>query len=83
MNREQRVMSFIHDYLSEITFRDDKAILEEQRVSGINSEALILGETLSHANLDLLHHSVKKLCCSDLIFQGRRDLKVCKKSLRY
>ena len=83
MNREQRVMSFLHDYLPEITFQDEKAILEEQRVSSINSEALILGETLSHANLDLLHHSVKKLSFSDLIFQGRRDLKVGKKSLRY
>ena len=59
MNREQRVMSFFHDHLPEITFRDDKAILEKQRVPGINSETLLLGMTLSHTNLDLLHHSVK------------------------
>ena len=72
-------MSFFHDYLSEITFRNDKTILKEQRVSGINTEALIFGKTLCHANLDFLHHCIKKLCCSDLIFQGRKDLKICKK----
>ncbi len=53
MNRKQRIMSFFHDHLPEITFRDDKAILEKQCVPGINSETLILGETLSHASLDL------------------------------
>ena len=59
MNREQRVMSFLHDHLPEITFRDDKAILKKQRVPGIHSETLILGKALSHTNLDLLHHSIK------------------------
>src|SRR6187401_3652589 len=82
MYREERVMCFVHYELFEITFGNHNSVLKEQSVSVINAIALLLGSTLSNTMFHLLHHSITELGLTDLIFQGRSDLKVGKKSLR-
>ena len=75
-------MSLVHNDFMKVTFRHNNAILEEESILVIKAIALVLGLTLSNPNLHLLHHSIKKLSLTNLIFQSRRDLEVGKESLK-
>ena len=75
---EERIVSLIHDHFMKFTFGHDNTILEEESILVIKAVALVLGLTLLH----LLHHSIKKLSLANLVFQGRRDLKVGEETLR-
>ena len=75
-------MSLVHDNLTKITFGNNNTILEEESILVIKAVALVLGLTLGNPNLHLLHHSIKKLSLTNLIFQGMRDLKVGEETLR-
>ena len=75
-------MCFVHYELPEITFGNHNYVLKEQSVCNINAIALVLGSTLSNSMFHFLHHSITELGLTDLIFQGRSNLKVGKKSLR-
>ena len=46
MYREKGIMGFIHDNFPELPFRNDKALLDEQGISVINTEALIFPNAL-------------------------------------
>lgn len=76
-------MGFIQDYFRELSFQNHKVVLEERGISSINTKALIFQNALCQANLNFLHHRIKKLSLSDLVFQGRRNLDISKKSLKY
>ena len=65
---EERVVSLVHDHLTEFTFGHNNSILEEESVLVIKSVALVLGLTLCNTNLHLLHHSIKKLGLANLVF---------------
>ena len=82
MYREEGVVCFVHYELPEITFGNHNSVLREQSVSVINAISLVLGSTLNNTMFHLLHHSITELGLTDLIFQGRSNLKVGKKSLR-
>ena len=75
-------MSLIHNDFTKVTFRHNNVILEEESIVVIKAIALVLGLTLGNPNLHLLHHSIKKLGLANLVFQGRRDLKVGEETLR-
>ena len=79
---EERILSLVHDYFTKVTFWHNNTILEEESMLVIKAVALVLGLTLGNPNLHLLHHSVKKPSLANLIFQGRRDLKVGEETLR-
>ena len=75
-------MSLVHNDFTKVTFRHNNAILEEESILVIKAVALVLGLALGNPNLHLLHHSIKKLSLTNLVFQGRRDLKVGEETLR-
>ena len=75
-------MSLVHNDFTEVTFRYNNEILEEESILVIKAIALVLGLTLGNPNLHLFHHSIKKLGLANLVFQGRRDLKVGEETLR-
>ena len=75
-------MSFIKNDLPEIALWNHKTVLKEQSAFIIDMKALILRKTLLDTNLHFLHHSIKKLSLVNLIFQGWRDFKLCKETLR-
>ena len=82
MNGKERVMSFFHYELPEITFGNNESVLEEQGISLIKTEALIFWSALCNPMFHLLHHGITELGLTDLIFQGRSNLEICKKTLR-
>src|SRR6187401_1668721 len=82
MNGKERIMCFFHYELLEITFGNNESVLEEQGISLINTEALVFRNALSNSMFHLLHHGIIELSLTDLIFQGRSNLKICKKTLR-
>src|SRR6187399_860759 len=75
-------MCFVHYELPEITLGNHKYVLKEQGVFLINAIALIFGSALCNTMFHFLHHSITELGLMDLIFQGRSNLKICKKALR-
>ena len=75
-------MSLVHDHFTKVTFGHNNTILEEESILVIKAVALVLGLTLGNPNLHLFHHSIKKLGLANLVFQGRRDLKVGEETLR-
>ena len=75
-------MSLVHDHFTEVTFGYNNTILEEVCVLVIKEVALVLGLTRGNTNLHLFHHSIKELGLENLVFQGRRDLKVGEETLR-
>src|SRR3954467_1807229 len=75
-------MSFIKNDLPEITFQNDQTVLKEQSAFIIDMKALVLRNTLFETNLHFLHHCIKKLSLVNLIFEGWRNFKICKKALR-
>src|SRR6187399_1243022 len=75
-------MCFVHYELPEITLGNHNPVLKEQGVFLINAIALVLGSTFSNTMFHFLHHSITELGLTDLIFQGRSHLKICKKALR-
>ena len=79
---EERIVSLVHDHFTEVTFGYNNTILEEESVLVIKAVALVLGLTLGNPNLHLFHHNIKKLGLANLVFQGRRDLKVGEETLR-
>src|SRR6187399_1755760 len=82
MNGKERIMCFVHYELPEITFGNHKSVLKEQGISLINAIALVFRSTLCNTMFHFLHHSIAELGLTDLIFQGRSNLKICKKTLR-
>src|SRR6187401_18974 len=82
MNREEGVMCFVHYELPKITLGNHKFVLQEQGVFLINTIALVFGSTLCNTMFHFLHHGITELGLTDLIFQGRSDLKICKKASR-
>src|SRR6187401_2944804 len=75
-------MCFFHSELPELTFGNDESVLKEQGISLIKAIALVFRITLCNTMFHFLHHGITELGLTDLIFQGRSDLKICKKTLR-
>src|SRR6187401_3112858 len=75
-------MCFFHSELPEITFGNNESVLEEHGISLINTIALVFRSALCNTMFHLLHHGITELGLTDLIFQGRSNLKICKKALR-
>src|SRR3954463_263357 len=82
INRQKRIMRFVHNDFTKITLWNHDPVLEEKSISVINSIALVLGNALVNTTLHLLHHGVKELRRATLIFQSRRDDEVGKETLR-
>src|SRR6187401_1809106 len=74
-------MCFFHSELPELTFGNNESVLEEQGISLINTIALVFRSALCNTMFHLLHHGIPELGLTDLIFQGRSDFKICKKTL--
>ena len=75
-------MSLVHNEFTKVTLRKNNAILEEKSIFVIKAIALVLGLALGNPIFHLLHHGIKKLCLTNLIFQSRRDYEVGQKALR-
>ena len=75
-------MSLVYNDFTKVTFRHNNTILEEESILVIKAIALVLGLALGNPYLHLLHHGIKKLSLANLLFQGRRDLKVGEETLR-
>src|SRR4051812_17912456 len=75
-------MSFIKNDLPEITFWNHETVLKEHSAFIIDMKARVLRDILFETNLQFLHHCIKKLSLVNLIFEGWRNFKICKKPLR-
>src|SRR3954464_13799301 len=82
MNRQKRIVRFVHNDFTKITLWNHNPVLEKKSISVINSIALVFGDALVNTTFHLLHHGIQQLCLTNLIFQGRRDDEVGKKTLR-
>src|SRR3954471_513715 len=82
MNRQERIVRFVHNDFTEITLWNHNPVLEEKSISVINSIALVFGNALVNTTFHLLHHGIQQLCLTNLIFQSRRDYEVGQETLR-
>src|SRR3954465_7863349 len=82
MNRQERVVRFVHNDFTKITLWNHDPVPEEKSISVINSIALVFGDALFNTMFHLLHHGIQQLCLTNLIFQSRRDDEVGKQTLR-
>src|SRR3954465_8475823 len=82
MNRQERVVRFVHNDFTKITLWNHDPVLEEKSISVINSVALVFGDALFNTTFHLLHHGIQQLCLTNLIFQSRIDNEVGKNTLR-
>ena len=79
---EERIVRLVHDNFTKVTLGHNNTILEEESILVIKAVALVLELALGNPIFHLIHHGIKKLCLTNLMFQSRRDLDVGKKALR-